>query len=248
MANLRGINVARFTIRAWRRTDPPHPSRLRPRLTGSSRSSLPPRPLRSACVARPRSGCAPGSPRATAPPITGSTAAEDEAKEIVQVAQTEATRLRESARSEAEQHKTTAASEALAAVGRAQEEADKTVAEAQAAATKTREDAEQQSREMLREARATAGDVRTEGLEIVANLREMGDSLRSNAERLLRDVQLVYSRMVAQLDRVDGGLPPGARSGTPISARRGTDGRTSTRSSARNRPDDLDVPEFIPPS
>ncbi len=178
-------------------------------------------------------------------------AAEDEAEEIVQLAQSEATRLRESARTESKQQKTAAATEALAVVGRAQEEADKTLAEAKAAAAKTKEDAEQQSRDLLREARTTATDVRTEGLEIVSNLREMGDSLRSNAERLLRDVQLVYSRMVAQIDRTDGGLPPGARSGTPINARRGAGGRTSTRPSARDRPgdrpDDLDVPEFIPP-
>ncbi len=96
---------------------------------------------------------------------------------------------------------------------------------------------------MLRDARATAGSVQTEGLEIVSNLRAMGDSLRSNAERLLRDVQLVHSRMVAQIDRTDGGLPPAGRSGAGISARRGVSGRAAARDVA----DDLDVPEFIPP-
>ena len=50
------------------------------------------------------------------------------------------------------------------------------------------------ARDVLRDARTAAGDVRTEGLEIVDNLREMGDSLRSNAERLLRDVQMIHSR------------------------------------------------------
>jgi hypothetical protein len=89
-----------------------------------------------------------------------------------------------------------------------------------------------------------AADVRTEGLEIAGNLREMGDSLRSNAERLLRDVQMIHSRMVAELDRVDGGL--GA-----VQASRGTG--ASSGAERRSRPrseseaDVLDVPEFIPP-
>ena len=85
-----------------------------------------------------------------------------------------------------------------------------------------RSEAEQRARELLRDARTAASDVRTEGLEIVDNLREMGDSLRSNAERLLRDVQMIHSRMLAQLDRVDGGIAPEPPRAGAAAARRPT--------------------------
>ena len=84
--------------------------------------------------------------------------------------------------------------------------------------------------------------MQAEGLELVENLREMGDVLRSNAERLLRDVQAIHSRMVAELDQADAGVPrrPRAR---PLRAA----GRR--RAAPRRRPsEDFDVPEFIPPS
>ena len=176
-------------------------------------------------------------------------AAEDEAEEIVQLAQTEATRLRESARTEAEQQKTAAASEALTVVGRAQEKADKTLAE-----RPVRRRQDQGGRRAERARACSARPARRPPMSVPRDSRSSPTYARwatlcaLNAERLLRDVQIVHSRMVAQIDRTDGGLPPGARSGTPISARRGTGARTSTRSSARDRPpDDLDVPEFIPP-
>jgi hypothetical protein len=111
------------------------------------------------------------------------------------------------------------------------------------------EEAEQRARELLRDARGAASDVRTEGLELVGNLREMGDSLRSNAERLLRDVQMIHSRMMAQVDRIDGG----AGRSSPASSWRSVGGgssRSRSRGGAFEPPPDddvLDVPEFIPP-
>ena len=70
----------------------------------------------------------------------------------------------------------------------------------------------------------------------------MGDSLRSNAERLLRDVQMIHSRMVAQIDRADGGIP--GSSAHPSERDRGR-----SRLSAERLGDGevIDVPEFIPP-
>jgi hypothetical protein len=41
-------------------------------------------------------------------------------------------------------------------------------------------------------------------MELVSNLREMGDVLRSNAERLLHDIQRIHSRMVGELEQVVG--------------------------------------------
>ena len=103
-----------------------------------------------------------------------------------------------------------ATGEALAIVARAQENADTVMSEARAAATKEQDEIKERARELLCDARATASDVRSEGLEIAANLREMGDSLRSNAERLLRDVQRIHSQLVARLDRIDAGAGTGA--------------------------------------
>ncbi len=197
-------------------------------------------------------------------------AAEEESADIVKWAHEEAARLRDSGaseaaqakaeatsealtvvaraqdqaeiiRAEAEQAKTQATSEALAIVARAQDNAEATLAEATAAATKAKTEAETRSRELLREARITAGDVRTEGLELVENLRQMGDSLRSNAERLLRDVQMIHSRMVAQIDRVDGGA------GATGQSRRDPARDRSLRPETLTDGEVIEVPEFIPP-
>jgi vacuolar-type H+-ATPase subunit H len=170
-------------------------------------------------------------------------AAEEEAAEILELAQQEAARLREAGRADAEKAVAEATSEALAILARAQENAESTVNETSAAAAKALEEAEERSRELLRDARTNASDVRTEGLELVGNLREMGDSLRSNAERLLRDVQLIHSRMVAQIDRVDGGA--GRAAGGSLSRRTGA--RSRGGGTGPGDEDVLDVPEFIPP-
>ena len=69
----------------------------------------------------------------------------------------------------------------------------------------------------------------------------MGDSLRSNAERILRDVQGVHSQMVTRLDRVE------PRGSEPASEPRRTRGGESRTALEHSEPDDLpDVPEFIP--
>ncbi|HEY8763979.1 MAG TPA: hypothetical protein VIM18_07310, partial [Solirubrobacteraceae bacterium] len=134
-------------------------------------------------------------------------------------------------------------SQALTIIGKAQENADSTLAEATAEATRLREQAEERARELMRDARSAASDVRTEGLELAGNLREMGDSMRSNAERLLRDVQMIHSQMVAEIDRTDGGagrLP--VRSSEPL-----VRDRERRRASLSDEGEVLDVPEFIPP-
>jgi vacuolar-type H+-ATPase subunit H len=154
----------------------------------------------------------------------------------VRDAETEAAAVRGCARADSAKAVADATSEAWAIVGRAQKNADKVLGEAREDAGRMRSEAETRAREILRDARSAASDVRTEGLEIVDNLREMGDSLRSNAERLLRDVQMIHSRMLAQLDRVDGGITP------EPAPRRGR----SARSEA-DEGDAFDVPEFIPP-
>jgi hypothetical protein len=176
------------------------------------------------------------------------TAAEEEAADILRQAREEAGRLRDAGRSEIEQAKTTAADAGAAILARANEDAEKIRSEAESAAVEARSaaaealaDAERRARDLLRAARTSASDVRTEGLEIAGNLTEMGESLRKNAQRLLRDVQLIHSRLVAEIDRADAELGIDSHLPRADAAQRG---------GSLPRPDDgeaLDVPEFIPP-
>ena len=55
----------------------------------------------------------------------------------------------------------------------------------------------------MRDARQTAEAGRTEGVAISADLREMGSSLRVNAEHLLGDVQMVHPRLRADIDHLE---------------------------------------------
>ncbi len=172
-------------------------------------------------------------------------AAEDEAREILELARAEAERLTRAAHEQAEQERTTATGEALSVVAKATEEAQTLITEATEAAERNRHEAEEYTRELLSDARFTAMTVRDEGLELVTNLRQMGDSLRANAERLLRDVQSVHSHMVARIDRAEGNgkLPLQPRAGSGEPARSGT---RRTLDAAPDQGDLPDVPEFIP--
>jgi hypothetical protein len=143
-------------------------------------------------------------------------------------------------------------------------EANRVRGEARAEAARMRADAEEHARRLVLDARATAEGVRAEGMELVSNLREMGDALRANAERLLMDIQSVHSRMVRELDRVDPdrgspadgpgggdsegeptadageGAAPAADDGAAPAA---DDGPASAGDPAE---EELDVPDFIP--
>jgi vacuolar-type H+-ATPase subunit H len=172
-------------------------------------------------------------------------AAEEEAAEILASAKTEAERLLREGRTRDEEAKTTATSEALMIIGNAQQSAEETLASAAQTAARHRQEAETYTRDLLSEARITAQEVRSEGLELVANLRQMGDSLRANAERILRDVQGVHSQMVARIDRVQARSTGGSsESRRPRSDGSGTGARGAFDiDSAGEIPD---VPEFIP--
>lgn len=181
-------------------------------------------------------------------------AAEEEAAEIVRTARDEATRVARDTvaraqaeadriRMEASEAKEKATSEALEIVARAQENADQTLTEATEAALKTRSEADGKAREMIREAREVSGSVRGDGVELADHVKQLGDSLRRNAERLLNDVQGVHSTYLAQIDKLD---PERTHLRTPSSgsARRSGERRGGAR--APDPGDDLDVPEFIP--
>jgi cell division septum initiation protein DivIVA len=82
-------------------------------------------------------------------------------------------------------------------------EADRIRRAAESDAGRIRREAEDHARRVVLDARASADGVRAEGMELVSHLREMSDVLRSNAERLLRDIQAIHSQMVGRLDQVD---------------------------------------------
>jgi cell division septum initiation protein DivIVA len=111
-----------------------------------------------------------------------------------------------------------AEAEALEVLSAAQDEADK-----------VRESAREDACDIIGEARAIAREVLRDGTELSGNLRELSDSLRANAELLLRDVRLAHAEMTARLDQ--SGIP----SGEDLRVSRGP-APTS----------DLDVPEFHP--
>jgi hypothetical protein len=93
------------------------------------------------------------------------------------------------------------------------------------------------------DARASADGVRAEGMELVSQLREMGDALRSNAERLLSDIQAIHSRMVRELDRVARGPDDPAAFDGEASAPAGDEVFDSQPTAPGE--DTLEVPDFV---
>ena len=156
-------------------------------------------------------------------------AAEEEAQELVANAQSESDRLAREGHERDEAARTTATGEALAIMARAQGDADATLDAATATAARLRAEADRESRERLRQARTAADAVHAEGIELVDNLRAMGDSLRSNADRLLRDVRSLHGQMISRIEVAEGARRAGDQPGT------------------RGEPQLPGVPEFIPP-
>ncbi len=116
---------------------------------------------------------------------------------------------------------------AAARIQAAEAEALEILAAAQEQAEQMLEEARGQARGIVADANAATRGVLRDGTEISGNLRDLSDSLRSNAELLLRDIRLAHAEMTARLDQA---APPQDRSG-------------SRRTSGV---DDLDVPEFHP--
>jgi vacuolar-type H+-ATPase subunit H len=164
-------------------------------------------------------------------------AAEEEASELVKLAQREAIRIQ----AEAEEAKKAAGDQALTIVADAHNTADWIVADARGEAADVRAEAEERARTLIADARDTAAGVRAEGLELVSNLREMGDALRANADRLLRDIQTIHSRMTRDLDRVDTGGDAGS-----VTASRRRRPSEEPEPSLSPGGEVLDVPEFLP--
>ena len=143
-----------------------------------------------------------------------------EAREAVAGIHAEAALIRQEADDYALSARAEAALDAERMHGEAEERGKEIVAGAQADA-----------REIIADAHAAAREVLRDGSELSGNLRELSDSLRTNADRLLRDVKLAHAHLTARLDdAAPGGAAPSAR---------------DTRPTAPADPD-FDVPEFVP--
>lgn len=166
--------------------------------------------------------------------------------EIVSAAERAADELRADAERAAEELRCDAERRASERIAEAERAADMRVRAADEDADAVRGDAkrfEQEEREraaasarvLLGEARTVAREVLHDGEEISGHLRELADSLRANAERLLRDIREVHEELVSRLDQAD----PSHWTGTDRSD-------TAAATAPIERAAELDVPEFVP--
>jgi hypothetical protein len=83
-------------------------------------------------------------------------------------------------------------------------------------------------------------------MEVVSNLRQISDTLREMADRVLEDVQAMHTRMVGELERVARkGVESAANApdapAAPASAAVGM----SASADATDGEEELDVPDFV---
>ncbi len=135
----------------------------------------------------------------------------------------------------AEELRTTAERRASERIAEADRAASMRVAVADEEAFELHDKAARQAREVLNEARAAARAVLHDGEEITGHLRELGDALRANAERLMRDVRLAHAELTSRLDQAEPRTADAGHYPTPSPA-------------PAVRQVELDVPEFIPRS
>jgi len=177
-----------------------------------------------------------------------------DARDVVARAHAEGDRIQ----MEAAEAKRKADEEAEAVLSQAREHAERTTAEAGEASEQTRAEADERTRALLKETRRIAGEVKHDGLQVISDMREMSDSLRANAERLLRDVQAVHANMVRQIERIEserrspigeGRVAAGrGRRERPGDRGRGQTAPSATHDRVEHDPHDdggLDVPEFM---
>ena len=192
------VRAPAYHRRSWRSSElPTAPGRRR---ATSSRSSRPPSARPRSCAPPPRPARTSASPRPSAPPSCA--CGPPTRRRPTCAPRPRPRRARRSPPPE------------LAA--------DEELAEAEAAAREAQDKAAKRARELIYEARAATRDVLRDGETISGHLRELSDSLRANAERLLIDIRAAHAEMTARLDRVDPDLGGASRGppGPPPPARR----------------------------
>jgi len=169
-------------------------------------------------------------------------AAEEEAAELVAEAHAQAAQLA----AEAVNAVDSIHAEAHAKLREANEALEQAHRDAEQRAKETIERARNDARELVRAAELATGDVIDDGTELSDQLRELSNSLRSNAERLLRDIRLAHGSMTARLDQASPDREAFSRSRGRSAADSG-----DAPAPARRRPRDdeaavdFEVPDFV---
>ena len=171
--------------------------------------------------------------------------AERERDRTVRAVQDEARGIVEAARREGEVVK----AEAVA-------DAQRMRVEAAAEAREIHRVAEAEAREIVTGAYASARTVLRDGTALSEQLEQLSGSLRRNAERLLKDVQLAHDTMTAELESAAPGgkplVPPGrCREDVPaeseLAARHSDDGfGSAAEDHGATIKTGFDIPEFLP--
>ena len=151
--------------------------------------------------------------------------ASERVAEILEAAEDSADRIRQDAERRMRERIAEGERAAQHRIEAAEAEALEILANAQVEADKITSAARDEARAIVAEASGSAREVLRDGTELSGNLRELSDSLRTNAELLLRDVRLAHAEMTARLDQGAGPATTGAPPPPGL---------------------DLDVPEFHP--
>jgi hypothetical protein len=126
-------------------------------------------------------------------------AAEAAAEEMKRAGRKEAEELRSTGRREAGRELELARKKAIELGADARREAKVLVEEAQKESTQLREQTRRQVEGRVSEAQQAAAQVLEEASTLSAGLRQLGTTLQSQGERILRDVQAAHKRMQADL-------------------------------------------------
>ena len=154
-------------------------------------------------------------------------AAEEEAAELLAEARATADAVSEAAEVDAVRLREDARAESARILSEARREAEEVQHIAEVFSTQTREAAEESARKQLGRARDLAASVLRDGTDMSEILGQLSQSLRRNAELILKDVSAAHRVMADKLE--EAGLNvPAARASTPGPEEFG------------------DVPEFIP--
>lgn len=184
-------------------------------------------------------------------------AAQAAAEEILEEGRREATRLREEGIAEVEKEMNRARKDAIMLTQEARKDAEGVLADAEEETTRLRHQTERAVQGRVASAEKAAADVLQEARTLSGGLQQLGRSLGSQADRILRDVSAAHKRMQADLrissgaDRVaerltergPGGAEPEASSAgeaDPASAADGSDAEPERKRSRSDR-------EQIPP-
>lgn len=131
-------------------------------------------------------------------------AAQAAAEAIREAGRREATRLREEGIAEVEKEMNQARKEAIMLTQEARKDAEGVLADAEEETTRLRHQTERAVQGRVAAAEKAAADVLQEARTLSGGLQQLGRSLESQADRILRDVSAAHKRMQADL-RISSG-------------------------------------------